>query len=282
MLCNRLRKVKQDNRAIDLQMGSVFYRDFTDEYVTKITPFSPQMRQTLDFIKKQSANGGGDFPEAVPEGLEAAIDSLQWRSNSIAKLLFLVLDAPPHNTETEIKKMHDLTVKAASKGIRIIPIMASGVDQNTEFLMKSVAVATNGTYIYLTDDSGIGDSHLKATVDEAKVELLNDLLVRVISERVALADCSFANLQIQNGGDAHFGLSVQISPNPARDMLIIELKEGAEEAYISDLSGRVWMHLSLNTEGVFPTDISHLANGLYVLTVKKDKAICSKKFSIMH
>ena len=40
---------------------------------------------------------------------------------------------------------------------------------------------TNGTYVYLTDDSGIGNSHLEATVEEKPVvEYLNNSLVRLI------------------------------------------------------------------------------------------------------
>ena len=41
---------------------------------------------------------------------------------------------------------------------------------------------TGGTYTFLTNHSGIGNSHLEPTIGEYEVEKLNDLLVRVISE----------------------------------------------------------------------------------------------------
>jgi hypothetical protein len=42
-------------------------------------------------------NGGGDAPEAVYDGLEAACDRLDWRPHSY-RLAVLVGDAPPHGT----------------------------------------------------------------------------------------------------------------------------------------------------------------------------------------
>ena len=44
--------------------------------------------------------------------------------------------------------------------------------------------ATGGTYVFLTDDSGIGNSHIKATVGDHKVEKLADLMVRLIKKYV--------------------------------------------------------------------------------------------------
>ena len=68
------------------------------------------------------------------------------------------------------------------KGIKIIPIVASGANKNVEFLMRYFSVATNGTYVFLTDDSGIGNPHIKPTTDDFKVEKLNDLIVRLIEK----------------------------------------------------------------------------------------------------
>ena len=45
-------------------------------------------------------------------------------------------------------------------------------------------VATGGSYLFLTDDSGIGNPHLEPTIGDYDVELLRDLLVRLIDEQV--------------------------------------------------------------------------------------------------
>ena len=76
--------------------------------------------------------------------------------------------------------MQTATKKASEKGIKIIPVVASGIDKETEFLMRFIACATNGTYVFLTDDSGIGESHLEPTVGKYEVEMLNDLIIRLI------------------------------------------------------------------------------------------------------
>ena len=41
---------------------------------------------------------------------------------------------------------------------------------------------TGGTYIFLTDDSGIGYSHLEPIIGEYKVEKLYDIIIRTINE----------------------------------------------------------------------------------------------------
>ena len=69
----------------------------------------------------------------------------------------------------------------AQKGIKLIPVVASGIDKETEFLMRYTAIATNGTYVFITNHSGIGNDHLEPTVGEYEVELLNKLLVRLIN-----------------------------------------------------------------------------------------------------
>jgi hypothetical protein len=105
------------------------------------------------------------------------------------KLCFFVLDAPPH-TNQEIKgidaQMLTYVKDAAKEGIRMIPLAASGVNTETEFLLRSWAAMTGGTYTFLTDHSGYGDSHLEPTIGEYKVEALNELMIRVISEYCAL------------------------------------------------------------------------------------------------
>ena len=97
----------------------------------------------------------------------------------------MILDAPPHS-EAEIAGINnDMTsyVKSMSeKGIRFIPLASSGVNTETEFLLRSWAVMTGGTYTFLTDHSGIGNSHLEPTIGDYEVEKLNDLMVRIIKE----------------------------------------------------------------------------------------------------
>ena len=165
-----------------VRLSTVFYRDQGDEYVVRSFPFTSQVSRMMSTIRDQSADGGGDTPEAVHTALEEAITQMNWSERATARLLFLLLDAPPHDDPRVKEQLQTLIPLASEKGIRIIPISASGIDKPTEFLLRSMAILTQGTYVFVTDDSGIGNDHLEPTVGEYEVELLNDLLVRLINE----------------------------------------------------------------------------------------------------
>ena len=164
-----------------VRLSAVFYRDQGDEYVVRSFPFTSESSRMIENIRNQSANGGGDTPEAVHSALEEAITQMKWSERATARLLFLLLDAPPHQDDQVKQQLQALIPLASQKGIRIIPISASGIDKPTEFLLRLMAILTQGTYVFVTDDSGIGNDHLEPTVGEYEVELLNDLLVRLIN-----------------------------------------------------------------------------------------------------
>ena len=173
---------KDLNNQLSLRVGSVFYRDEGDEYLTRVSPFSSNLQQTLSFINNQSAGGGGDYEEAVHTALGTAITQLSWSEDARARLLFLLLDAPPHHTDAIVNDLNKIIRNTAAKGIKIIPVSASGINKDTEFLFRFFATATNGTYVFITNDSGIGGEHIEATVGDYEVELLNDLIVRLIAK----------------------------------------------------------------------------------------------------
>lgn len=181
-LLDVLNKVKSNNNSNNILTSSVFYRDETDDYLTKNSDFTENFDTTIEFIQKQNADGGGDFPEAVHSALNVAINDLSWSEDSKAKIAFLLLDAPPHYNQTVINDIHTSIQEAAEKGIKIIPITASGIDKNTEFIMRFSAILTNGTYTFITNDSGVGNDHIEASVGEYQVEQLNDLIVRLINK----------------------------------------------------------------------------------------------------
>lgn len=185
-----IQKVKENHSELKINLGTVFYRDKGDEYVTRKGNFSSDISQTVGFIKQQNAGGGGDTPEAMDSALVVAINEMNWSENAIARLLFLVLDAPPHYNPETIQKLEMLTRTASAKGIRIIPITGSGIDKSTEYLMRSFALSTNGTYVFLTDHSRVGNPHIIPTTDEYDVFLLNELLVRLFYKFTQVPPCN--------------------------------------------------------------------------------------------
>ena len=174
-------RVKSANTETDIYVALLFYRDIGDEYITRYFDFSTDIDKQQSKIATQRADGGGDYPEAVDAALNEAV-SKQWSNDSTTRLIIHVLDAPPHDEPQNMQTFAASVYDAAEKGIRLIPVASSGVDEMTEYLLRSEAMLTGGTYVFLTDDSGIGGDHLEPKTGDYVVEYLNDLLVRVINE----------------------------------------------------------------------------------------------------
>lgn len=175
-------KVRNNHADADIRTAALFYRDEGDDYLTRESDFNKDISVTTAFIRKQDADGGGDYPEAVHTALEAGLQKLSWSESNAIRLTFMLLDAPPHKQDDVLASLHRSIPVYAEHGIRIIPVAASGVDKPTEFFLRFAAIATDGTYVFLTNDSGIGGDHIAATVGEYNVELLNDLIVRLIDQ----------------------------------------------------------------------------------------------------
>lgn len=176
-----INEVQKTNNQLKISTATVFYRDEGDEYVVKHSPFTEDINQTTEFISQQRADGGGDFPEAVDKAL-VQLNQLQWQPEARTRIAFLVLDAPPHNKPAVISSIQYSVKTAAASGIKLIPVVASGIDKTTEFLMRFIAMYTNSTYVFITDHSGIGNKHLEPSVGEYQVEKLSDLMVRLIKK----------------------------------------------------------------------------------------------------
>ncbi len=172
------------DNVLSIRVSVNFYRDTGDEYVVRPFEFTEDVNKAIEDLNAQHSDGGGDYPEAVHTALKNSVTEHQWRDDAV-KLMFFVLDAPPHS-ESEIKginaEIQSTVCTASAKGIRIIPVASSGVDTETEFLLRSYAAMTGGTYLFLTNHSGIGGDHLEPTIGEYEVEAFNDCMVRVISE----------------------------------------------------------------------------------------------------
>jgi carboxypeptidase-like protein/type IX secretion system substrate protein/von Willebrand factor type A domain-containing protein len=229
---------------LDLHVGSVFYRDRGDEYLSRHIDFQTDLLKVLNFIKLQRAGGGGDMPEAVDVALQTALDSLHWSDGARARILFLVLDAPPHDEAKE--KMYELIQKASAKGVRIVPVVCSGADKSTEFIMRSIALATNGDYVFLTDESGLGLPHIKPTTDVFNVEFFNSLLERLIRQMVFANKCS-EQKQIESLKNTPLNIErIRIYPNPTQGNITVESQKHLKEIFITDFTGKMLMRIETN------------------------------------
>ena len=213
-LSSVIESIEASNSDIKINYSSVFYRDINDQYVTKACDFTSEKEKLISFIDAQYASGGGDFPEAVDSALIHCMN-LSWDEAADTKLVFLILDAPPHKEKIEYYK--NVISQASSKGIKIIPISGSGIDRETEFLLKFTSILTNGTYIFITNDSGIGNDHIDPVHDEYQVESLHDLLIRVVNGYLYSRPCD-SDTQVKSN-------IMEIYPNPVSDVIYITAKD---------------------------------------------------------
>ncbi|HYC41103.1 MAG TPA: T9SS type A sorting domain-containing protein [Chitinophagaceae bacterium] len=257
-----IQNIRDRYSSLRLRAASVFYRDYADDYLVKTSAFNGDLLKTMNFIRLQSSGGGGDYPEAVDVALANAIDSLEWNANAGTRLLFLILDAPPHSVARE--RMHSLIRRAAMLGIRVVPIACSGVDKSTEFLLRSIALATNGTYAFLTDHSGVGLPHIQPTTDKYEVELLNALLKRIVSQYLFAQECDAAEPQdIRVPANL---LEVRLYPNPTSGRFTLECKSVLKELFITDFTGKILMRLPVSEkQHRWEVDISRFPSGTYLV-----------------
>ena len=179
-LTNIITTVRTRHDGADIRTAALFYRDEGDDYLTRVSDFTSSLPETVSFIREQNADGGGDYPEAVHTALETGLQKLSWQEDGAVRLAFMLLDAPPHKRADVIASLQQSIPMYAKLGIRIIPVAASGVDKPTEFFLRFASIATDGTYVFITNHSGIGNDHMEATVGDYQVELLNELIIRLI------------------------------------------------------------------------------------------------------
>ncbi len=163
--------------GLDTRWAIVVYRDEGDVYVTRAFDFTSDVSDFTSHLSHQLAGGGGDYPEAMEQAL-GEMNRLSWRAGNVARVAFLIADAPPHPENAQA--MLAQAGVARLGGIRIFPVAASGVADSAEYLMRTAALVTLGRYVFVTDDSGIGADHAEPHLPCYRVQYLADLMARMI------------------------------------------------------------------------------------------------------
>ncbi|MEQ1510912.1 MAG: vWA domain-containing protein, partial [Sphingopyxis sp.] len=173
--------LRQRHQGLDLRVGFVFYRDEGDAYVTRTIAFDTSVNRAAAAIGRQSAGGGGDYPEAMDQALIRAVGQ-PWRPDAV-KTMLLVADAPPH--DERMGRAWAAAEAARARRIHIVPVAASGVADTAEYAMRAMAALTQSRYTFLTDDSGVGNAHAAPAIDCYLVTRLDALLRRVIDSQLS-------------------------------------------------------------------------------------------------
>ena len=158
--------------------------------------------------------------------------------------------------------------------------------------MRSVALATNGTYTFLTNHSGVGGAHIEPSTDSYKVEKMNDLLIRLITQFTYIPECEAENMPIAVKSDSiaiekinnenpfsewNVTSRINIYPNPNKGQFFVEIPKGCTELLITDIAGKVMKRIICADNTKVEVDITSFPSGVYFVRVlDKDKWLSGK------
>jgi hypothetical protein len=170
----------------------VTYRDHGDAYVTRAHDFTPDVSAFQAELEQVRAQGGGDYPEALNEALHQAIWGVEWREGEAVRLVFLVADAPPHIESQQNPSYDQDMVEAVRRGIKIVSIASSGLDDQGEYVFRQLAQFTLGRFVFLTyqeagqPSSGPGgETSHNVEPQDYTVDVLDRLIVRLVADDLA-------------------------------------------------------------------------------------------------
>ncbi|CAK8723741.1 VWFA domain-containing protein [Candidatus Electrothrix laxa] len=184
-----------------LRFGFIGYQDdgsqfayTTKEFTTQTVPADKFVRTLAQVKAREYPAKGDDIPEAVFEGVDAALDSGQWRKDAI-KIVFLVGDAPGK------EKLLNSTILRDKASVRQIRLFA--------FHLKNSAVSKNwdnesrkqytqlSSFLEGSGGSGQAQNYLR-TVDAGAAQFR-----QVISEQFLEAQQALDNMRniINKGGE---------------------------------------------------------------------------------
>lgn len=141
-------KARERRADLVLRYGAVLYRDLNDEYLTMAHPFTEDLAAFNSALQGVTAGGGGDLPEAMNQGLERAVEGVDWQADA-AKVVFLICDAPPQMRVKGDVLYGDSALRAVGKGLRIHSVAASGLDPLGTLVLRQVAQLTRGKFIFI-------------------------------------------------------------------------------------------------------------------------------------
>lgn len=136
----------QSEPAPEIEVGMVFYRDRSDEFVTRILPLTHNLDELYSKLMGIEAGGGGDTPESVNLAFFDAVNKINWsKDTSVIKNIFIVGDCPPHMDYDEIQ--YPTTCKVAKqKGIEVNTILM-GNDRTAKRIWKDIAECAGGEFL---------------------------------------------------------------------------------------------------------------------------------------
>ncbi|MCD6066970.1 MAG: hypothetical protein K0S33_1796 [Bacteroidetes bacterium] len=130
-----------------VEMGLIFYRDKGDKFITKQVQLSNDMDNVYEHLMSITADGGGDSPESVNQGLYEAVTKMGWNNDTTTyKTVFLVGDCPPHMDYQDDVKYPKTCEIAKGKDI-VLNTILMGNDLVAKKVWHEIANCSQGEFM---------------------------------------------------------------------------------------------------------------------------------------
>lgn len=176
-----------EKHKVDLQVALSFYRDHPSQESTFVTAVYDldNFEKASATIKQVSVNGGGDFPEAVLDGIVDGIKDQKWREGS-RRIAFLIGDAPAHGMyDNENCCMCGLTwgdaVRTAQDNKVTIYSIVLGDNSDAVSTFKTIANFTGG--ILINTSGSAMDIILETLAEEFDSLNLSTKIISMLSQK---------------------------------------------------------------------------------------------------
>ena len=194
-------------RALQGTEASVMLgRDVGERYLVK--PVDVANPQTFT----NQAAGGGKHEEAIEQVLLAALQQHQWDASAASRILLFFTDALPQRSGEAALILEEAIQYANQNDVRIFPVAASGLNEEGEFLLQSLALFTGGSYTWLNDNPDNLASHRIPLLSGATQSYdLTEWLKTIVNEHKHFDNC----VQDKKEEQAYKGDATYCIPNPA-------------------------------------------------------------------
>ncbi|HLU40025.1 MAG TPA: vWA domain-containing protein [Planctomycetota bacterium] len=200
------------------RIGIVTYRDRGKEaYVVRSIPVTHDVYRVINFMHTIDADGGGDFPEAVLDGLRTAVNQ-RWLPGS-RRVVVLIGDAPPHRGDLDT--LHQV-IKRFARGQAFVHAIATSDRMNkephpdTRHAFEAIARIGNGQYGLLEGHDTVLEQVLAlAFGNEHRRDL--DEIYAIVAKRTERTDVEA--LDIVHRGDLE-AVERALRKNPVDDEIV--------------------------------------------------------------
>lgn len=238
----------QTEKTPDIEVGLIFYRDRGDDFITRRIPLSDSMDLVYAELMKINADGGGDGPESVNQGLNEAVEMFNWdKDTSTYKAVFLVGDYEPHmNYSNDVP--YYVTCGIAKKKDIVLNSILMGTNPKAAKVWKEIAQCNEGAYVNVNMD-----------VNDISITTPYDSLIGAINDQLDNMQYYYGSQAVKSAGNSYKWTG---KSNAAAATMTVKAQRAEYNAFAATKKGSVKQYELLN-------DFS--SNNVRLDSLKKDE-----------